>query len=150
MPDRLTARLAVFVILRDAQGRLLLQERQNTGYMDGHYDCACSGHVELNETLEEAALREVEEELGVTLQPQDLRLIHVCHNYLHEPYYANFVYELDRWEGTPEIREPEKCSDLRYFAPDALPEKLSPTLRSAVRDGGLTPDLTYSALLPSS
>ena len=148
MSDRLVVRLAVFVILRDSEGRLLLQQRQNTGYMDGHYDCACSGHVELGETLEEAALREVAEELGVSAQPQDLRLVHVCHNYLRQPYYANFVYELDRWEGTPEIREPEKCSDLSYFAPDALPEKLSPTLRSVVESGGLGANLTYSALLP--
>ena len=34
---------AFVLLLRD--GKVLLQLRQNTGFMDGHWACAAAGHV---------------------------------------------------------------------------------------------------------
>ena len=45
---------------------VLLQLRQNTGYMDDHWAAAAAGHVERGETAYDAARREALEELGVT------------------------------------------------------------------------------------
>jgi 8-oxo-dGTP pyrophosphatase MutT (NUDIX family) len=36
---------AVFAIIRDDDGRILFQQRQNTGFRDGQYQLP-SGHVE--------------------------------------------------------------------------------------------------------
>ena len=54
-------------LLRDGDGgtEVLLQLRQNTGYMDDHWAAAAAGHVEKGETAYDAAHREAAEELGV-------------------------------------------------------------------------------------
>ena len=57
--------------------------------------------------------------------------------------YVDWAFLLDRWEGEPKIVEPDKCSDLRYFAPDNLPEKCVTTLR-AVAQAGFGDELTFS------
>ncbi len=49
MKERYQSKVAVFLILTrevNGQTQILLQERYNTGYMDGKYDTACSGHLE--------------------------------------------------------------------------------------------------------
>ncbi len=42
---RFMTRQAVFVVLRNGNGEVLLQQRANTGYLDGYWDLP-SGHVE--------------------------------------------------------------------------------------------------------
>ncbi|MET0977876.1 MAG: NUDIX domain-containing protein, partial [Paeniglutamicibacter terrestris] len=44
------------VFLRGDQ--VLLQLRQNTGFLDGHWACAAAGHVEAGESASAAAVRE--------------------------------------------------------------------------------------------
>lgn len=49
MKERYKSKVAVFLILtREEKGQkqVLLQERCNTGYMDGKYDTSRSGHLE--------------------------------------------------------------------------------------------------------
>lgn len=138
--------MAVFIILRDKQGRLLLQQRTNTGYLDGYYDFGCSGHVDEGEDMLEAAVRELKEEIGVTAKLEDLKLVHINQNYLDRPY-ANFTFELHSWQGEPRICEPEKCSDLAYFAVDDLPKKCTLNVRVNQRFG-FGSELTYSKVTP--
>ena len=57
--------------LRD--DHVLLQLRQNTGYMDDHWAAAAAGHVEKGETAYDAARREALEEVGVTDLELDVR-----------------------------------------------------------------------------
>ena len=62
--DRFVVVPASYVFfLRD--DRVLLQLRQNTGFMDDHWAAAAAGHVEQGETAQDAAVREVEEETGI-------------------------------------------------------------------------------------
>ena len=69
------------LLLRQRGGRqeILLHRRHNTGYMDGQWDIAGSGHVEGNETAREALARECAEELGIHVRPEDTEFAHVCH-----------------------------------------------------------------------
>ena len=59
-------RRVVLVLLHDARGRLYLQRRakQKTAY-PGLWDVSASGHVRAGEAREDAARRELYEELGV-------------------------------------------------------------------------------------
>jgi len=61
MTDRFMTRMAVFVILRNEAGEILLEQRANTGYLDGYWDLP-SGHVEYAESIHQTAVREVLEE----------------------------------------------------------------------------------------
>lgn len=134
MAEKLWSRAAVFILMRNDAGEILLQQRAHTGYLDGFYDFACSGHVDDGESIHEAAVRELQEELGITASPDDLRLVHINQNYLDTPYFG-FIFALSKWVGEPDIKEPEKCSDLAYFSPDNLPEKCTLTVRVVERAG---------------
>ena len=89
----------------------MLQQRANTGFMDGKYDGSATGHVEPNESIHEAALRELEEEIGVKADVNDLKLVLVAQMDVDKPY-LNFAFICERWEGEPRIAEPEKNTDL--------------------------------------
>jgi len=56
---------AVFVVLIDKNERVLLHRRYRTGYMDGFYTFP-SGHLEMGESLQVGAARELLEETGLT------------------------------------------------------------------------------------
>lgn len=109
---------------------VLLQLRQNTGYRDGFWACAAAGHVEEGESVVEAAVREAAEELGVTVDPADLRPLTVLHR--GEPngpaieQRVDFFFETTRWQGTPRILEPEKAADLAWVPLAEPPVALVP------------------------
>ncbi len=141
MPDRFMTRVAVFVVVRNEKGEILLQQRGPKSYLAGHWDFP-SGHGEQNEALHDSAIRELREEVGLIGSPQDLRLIHID-QYFVAANYINFVFALDTWTGTPNIGEPDKCSAIGWFAPGALPEKCVNVVR-AVEAAGFSSELTYS------
>ena len=77
-PEHYRSYSAVFpILLREgANGQeVLLHLRQNTGYMDGCWDFAGSGHVDENETARQAVARECLEELGITVNPADMEFV---------------------------------------------------------------------------
>src|SRR4051812_36319683 len=69
---------AAYVVLRHGS-KVLLQLRQGTAYMDGHWAVAAAGHVELGESVFEAARREAAEELGIVIAQSDLQPMTVMH-----------------------------------------------------------------------
>jgi isopentenyldiphosphate isomerase len=62
----------VHVFVFDAEGKLLLQKRSmNKDVAPGMWDTSVGGHVDLGETVEEAVLREMEEELGIRMPERE-------------------------------------------------------------------------------
>jgi mutator protein MutT len=147
MSDRFTTRSAIFVIVRNEQGEMLLQRRAGTNYLDGYFDFP-SGHVEDKESIRAAAARELVEETGVIVREEDLRLVHINQNFLDAPY-VNFTFVADTWSGEPSIREPNKCDDMGFFAPNALPEKCTLNVR-VNEQAGFADDVTYSLVTPDN
>lgn len=112
----------VHVLLRRGNELLLTQRRG--GAFDGQWHLP-SGKVDAGEPLTSAAAREAAEEVGVLVDPAALRFVHVAHvaNSGPEPRVGVF-FEAGEWHGEPSNREPEKCSAVRWFAIDELPENL--------------------------
>lgn len=136
MKQRYKVATAVWLYLTrsSSQGhrQILLQLRQNTGYMDGMYDLAVSGHVEMGESMSQAVIREAKEEIGININPQDLRFLTFIDG-VKDGYHKAF-FGADRYTGTPKIMEPNKDGGLEWFDFAALPENLIPYLRGVFRN----------------
>ena len=141
MADRFTTRVAVFVIVRNEKGEMLLQQRGPGKYLAGYWDFP-SGHNELGESLQTTSIRELKEEVDLDGRPEDLKLVHID-QYFIEVEYINFVFSLNAWSGTPRIGEPNSCSSIAWFAPNTLPGNCVNVVR-AVESAGFSDELTYS------
>lgn len=110
-------------LIRDSE--VLLQLRQNTGYMDGHWTAGAAGHVEPGETALHAAIRELQEELGLSVEPGDLSPSSVMQRTDGSDapleQRVEWFFSCSRWRGEPTIHEPRKCAELRWFPLDDLP-----------------------------
>ena len=113
--------------------KILLLRRFNTGFMDGFYSFP-AGHVEENETLTQAMVREAKEEIGVDIKREDLRLVHVMHRKEPNEERINFFFQAEKYQGEPKIMEPHKCDDLSWFDLDNLPENVIPYIKEAIKN----------------
>ena len=101
--------------------KILLQRRCNTGFMDGYYGVP-AGHLDGGETAREGGAREFKEEIGIGVDPKNLRVVHVMHRKAKDDERIDFFMTTDRYEGEIENREPHKCDELKWFPMDQLPE----------------------------
>jgi 8-oxo-dGTP pyrophosphatase MutT (NUDIX family) len=118
---------AYVALVRD--GEVLLQQRQNTGYMDGHWSFSAAGHVERDESVTAAAVREAREELGVHVREADLDPICAIHRRQTDRsggQRVDFFFSVARWNGKPEARETDRSGGVRWARLAALPEPLVP------------------------
>lgn len=114
----------VHVLLIDEGNLLLTQRRDRNPSFDGLWHLP-SGKLDAGESVVDAAAREAEEEVGVLMQPTDLRHVHTVHvNGSGPEARLGLFFEARRWIGEPTNREPEKCSAIRWFPLDALPTEL--------------------------
>lgn len=124
---------AVYILFRDSNKILLLQ-RANTGYQDGNYSMP-AGHLDGGESAVTAAIREAQEEVGVAIEPKDLRLVHTQHRVAESKDHEriNLFFETTNWTGDIRNAEPEKCSELRWADLNELPENLVPELKHMLK-----------------
>lgn len=126
---RLVSAIHIFFI-RD--GELLLLRRANTGYQDGNFSVV-AGHLDGNETVKQAAVREAREEVGVKLTPQDLNVVQVMHRRSQDERIDWFL-TTEHWQGEIRNREPERCDLLAWHRIDDLPGNVIPYVAHAVNN----------------
>ncbi|MEY9840498.1 phosphotransferase [Streptacidiphilus sp. EB103A] len=132
----------LYVLLQREDGKVLLLERANTGYADGQY-CPPSGHMDAGEHMVEGAARELFEETGVVVAPDDLDFVHLVHH--RSPLgegRVGVVFRALRWNGTPYNKEPEKCAGLLWADPHTLPANTVPYTAAALAN--ITEGLSFS------
>ena len=121
----------VYLFLRD-EGRILLSRRFQTGYEDGKYSVP-AGHMEGDEEVRAALMREAREEIGIELTLEDLAVVGVVHSRSDSERVSFFVLA-ERWRGEVRNMEPDKCDDLAWFEPNALPPNTVPLVRRALEN----------------
>lgn len=130
--ERFMLRAAVYLILIK-DGKTLLARRFNTGWMDGKYSLI-AGHLDGNEKVSDAMIREAREEAGIRIEKNDLRPIKVLHRNSGGQEYMDFFFLAERWEGAPGIMEPNKCDDMSWFTLDELPTNTLPYVKNVIEN----------------
>ncbi|MEV7108991.1 phosphotransferase [Streptomyces atroolivaceus] len=104
---------------------VLLSRRAGTVHATGHWHFP-SGHVDGPfEDVVTALVRETNEETGLVVDPDDVRAaVTVHHRAPAGSARVGFFFEVRRWSGTPDVREPKVCDAMGWFAFDALPEPM--------------------------
>jgi 8-oxo-dGTP diphosphatase len=120
----------VHLLLLNPDGLVLFGRRQDTGFEDGDWHVP-AGHLEAGESVVQALIREAKEEVDVIISPGDVEFAHIMHS-SSSGGRAAFFFTVRQWDGAPENREPEKCSELAWFPLDALPDHLISYCRAAL------------------
>jgi len=132
MKERMKLPVSVHLFLRK-ENEILLLKRYNTGYEDGNYSVV-AGHIEGNESVFEAMIRETEEEAGISIERHNLIPIQVMHRKKSDGEYIDYFFVSENWEGTVENMEPNKCDDLSWFPIDSLPENMVKYVEAAIKN----------------
>lgn len=114
------------------ENQILLLRRFNTGFEDGNYSVP-AGHLDGDETVRMAAVREAFEEIGVHIEVEDIAFATVMHRKSNDERVDFFVH-VKAWDGEPFNSEPNKCDELRWCNLNVLPENTIPYVRRAIRN----------------
>ncbi|MDQ5954514.1 MAG: 8-oxo-dGTP diphosphatase, partial [Patescibacteria group bacterium] len=122
---------AVYLVARK-EDKILLLRRFNTGWMDGMYTLP-AGHIDGNETAEQAMVREAKEEVNLDILPEDFSIVHIMHRNSGDREYFDIFCEPKNLNGEPKNNEENKCDDLNWFPIDALPENTLDYIKQALK-----------------
>jgi ADP-ribose pyrophosphatase YjhB (NUDIX family) len=117
---------AVAAAIFNERGEVLLQKRKDVNKW-----CVISGHVEFGETVADAILREIREEINVTARI--VRLIGVysspaSQTYFHKGRTIQYVTSYFEVQLTGAINpgfSNNETQELQFFPPDAIPHDLA-------------------------
>lgn len=135
--ERFKLECAVCLILtkkEKTEEYVLLQRRYNTGIWDGLYDVSVCGHLEKNETIKEALLRETKEEIGIEINEKDLKFVSVMQAKVGEEEYIFVTFSTDKYKGSPSIMEPNKCNELSWYDIKDLPSDIINTRKCMIEN----------------
>lgn len=110
--------------------RILLLRRYNTGYEDGKYS-VIAGHLDGDEEVKAAMIREAKEEAGIDIAVEDMEIIGVMHR-KSEDERIDYFLTAKVWKGEIVNKEPEKCDALAWFHLQGLPDNVIPYVRKAI------------------
>ena len=118
--DKFKFYAAVYLILKK-ENKVVLLRRFNTGWMDGMYTLP-AGHVDGNETAQQAMSREAKEEVNLIIRPEDLFVVHIMHRKSIDREYFDIFLEARKYAGELKNNEEDKCDNIDWFSVDSLPE----------------------------
>ena len=120
------------IIIENEKGEILLGRRT-----DNHMWGYAGGSREIDERLEECAKRELFEETGLIADEMTLFMInsgpevHYVYPNGDEVSNVEIIYLCKKYHGTLK-RQEEEIEELRFFAPEDVPDAISPPIRPVV------------------
>jgi 8-oxo-dGTP diphosphatase len=117
---------AVAAAIFNQKGEILLQKRNDVNQW-----CVISGHVEFGETIEEAILREIEEEVNVKAKIH--RFVGIYSSPLSQTYhyadrsvqYVTSYFEVKLEEEPDVLFTNDETRELKFFPLNKIPEELA-------------------------
>lgn len=120
MPQIINAAAPLLIVvaaaLIDADGRVLVQQRQPGGALAGLWEFP-GGKLEPHETPEAALLRELNEELAIDVNRNSVTPCGFACEALGKRHLLLLLYIVRKWRGTP---KPLEASALQWLSPEQL------------------------------
>jgi len=103
------------MIVLEQNGKILLGKRSDWKAKAPGYWCPISGHIENDESEEEAVIREANEELGIVVKP----VKKIASSPTHDKTVMLHWWKADIISGSPVINNNEN-SEIRWFTKEEL------------------------------
>ena len=118
MPDKIAKTVGALFIRPDGTVLLGLRAPSKKSW-PGHWD-TIGGHVEDGENLEEALMREIQEETGVS--PTEFRLIAAVREPQPERHgdALHHIYAVTAWQGGDPVNICDEHTELKWFSVDEM------------------------------
>jgi len=119
------ANLTTAIVLILVKDDKVLFLKRTHGWGAGTYTLP-GGNVELNESLTQACIREMFEELGIELEHEKLSFVNLSHIKSTSSEYLLVTFVATIWKGEPLNKEPEKHSEMVWLDINNLPSNMNP------------------------
>jgi ADP-ribose pyrophosphatase YjhB (NUDIX family) len=132
--DRVLLFVGTRAVVRDDAGRVLLIRRSDNGEW-----ALPAGALEIGESITEGAIREVREETGLTATALTPFAMYTGPAYTRTNMFGDTyqlhstAFRVDAWAGEL-VTETDETTGAAFYAPDALPEPLSGSVRETLAD----------------
>ena len=82
------------------------------------------GKLDFGEELKEGAAREALEETGIKVNKENLKLISVGNEIVHDAHFVTLGFLAGEFTGEPRVMEPDEITEWRWFSFDNLPKPI--------------------------
>jgi len=118
------------VMLMRADGQILLGKRNDDPekassalHGEGTWTMP-GGKLDYGERFEQGAARELVEETGIKAEEADLKVITLENIIISDAHFVTIGLLCTKYEGEPQVLEPDEITEWKWFPQDALPEKV--------------------------
>lgn len=114
-------RVGLGIIIVNKDGNILIGKRK--GSHAQKYSIP-GGHLDMGETFEQGAIREIKEETDLDiLEPKVIAITNNLETYKEEgKHYISVVLLVTKYSGELKNMEPEKCEEWNWINPKELPQ----------------------------
>jgi ADP-ribose pyrophosphatase YjhB (NUDIX family) len=116
------------LILDSARTKFLLVQEDN-----GKWELP-GGGLDWGESPQDGVAREIREEIGVQINPNDMEVVHVMHRKASNDERIDFFMVASKYSGEITNMEPEKCDDLQFFPLNNLPVNVIEYIKVAIEN----------------
>jgi len=112
------------ILVRD--GKILLGKRHpdpdkaDSAFRSSGEWCLPGGKLDWGETFEAGAIREVQEETGITIEDPTVISVHNCKN--EHAHFMTVGLKAEKWQGEAQVMEPDEITEWDWFELDDLPQ----------------------------
>lgn len=120
-------------LLLECDDKWFVGRRCNTGYCDGCLNMP-AGHIDQDETPREAAVREAQEEVGITVYAEDIQFVHIQYNRNEEGTHdrTHYYFKIECCDQEPRNMEPHKCSEVMWIPVGERLSEFVPFMKEAL------------------
>lgn len=122
--------IGVAVIIKKDNLVLLGKRKSKVGFETWAFP---GGKLDINEEIEDCAVRETYEETGLKIR--NIRFAAITNDIMkqYNLHYITLYVTADYESGKEEIKEPEKCQEWKWFEWENLPEPLFTPLQNLLK-----------------